>query len=132
MGPGRGGWSGRGSRVLDVHAAHGYLLHSFLSPVRNQRNDGYGGDLAGRMRIVLEIAEALRANWPGRKPLFFRLSCVDWRQDLDDRTDGWTIEDSIVLSRELQRRGVDLIDCFLRGGYGRRTRSWISRSGGGS
>ena len=104
-----------GFDVLDIHAAHGYLLHSFLSPVSNQRDDGYGGDLAGRTRLVLEIAEALRANWPAGKPLFFRLSCVDWRKDLDDRTDGWTIEDSITLSRELHARGVDLIDCSSGG-----------------
>jgi 2,4-dienoyl-CoA reductase-like NADH-dependent reductase (Old Yellow Enzyme family) len=104
-----------GFDVLDIHAAHGYLLHSFLSPVANQRTDAYGGDLAGRMRLVLEIAEALRPAWPAHKPLFFRLSCVDWRADLDDRTDGWTIEDSIVLSRELHRRGVDLIDCSSGG-----------------
>lgn len=104
-----------GFDVLDIHAAHGYLLHSFLSPVSNQRDDGYGGDLAGRMRLVLEIAEALRANWPAGKPLFFRLSCVDWRKDLDDRTDGWTIEDSITLSRALNARGVDLIDCSSGG-----------------
>lgn len=104
-----------GFDVLDIHAAHGYLLHSFLSPVANQRNDGYGGELAGRMRLVLEIAEALRTEWPAGKPLFFRLSCVDWRQDLDDRTDGWTIDDSIHLSRELHARGVDLIDCSSGG-----------------
>ena len=104
-----------GYDVLDIHAAHGYLLHSFLSPVANHREDDYGGDLAGRMRLVLEIAEALRSAWPAHKPLFFRLSCVDWRADLDDRTDGWTIEDSFVLSRELQKRGVDLIDCSSGG-----------------
>lgn len=104
-----------GFDVLDIHAAHGYLLHAFLSPVANQRTDGYGGDLAGRMRLVLEVAEALRTEWPAAKPLFFRLSCVDWRADLDDRTDGWTIEDSITLARELQQRGVDLIDCSSGG-----------------
>ena len=104
-----------GFQVLDIHAAHGYLLHSFLSPVANHRNDEYGGDLAGRMRLALEVAEALRASWPAEKPLFFRLSCVDWRADLDTRTDGWTIDDSITLSRELHRRGVDLIDCSSGG-----------------
>ena len=104
-----------GFQVLDIHAAHGYLLHTFLSPVSNHRNDEYGGDLQGRMRLVLEIAEALRAHWPAEKPLFFRLSCVDWRADLDTRTDGWTIDDSITLSRELHRRGVDLIDCSSGG-----------------
>jgi 2,4-dienoyl-CoA reductase-like NADH-dependent reductase (Old Yellow Enzyme family) len=104
-----------GYDVLDVHAAHGYLIHSFLSPVANFRNDEYGGDINGRMRLALEIAESIRANWPSQKPLFFRLSCVDWRKDLDDRTDGWTIEDSFVLSRELHKRGVDLIDCSSGG-----------------
>ncbi|MDB5511857.1 MAG: putative oxidoreductase [Enterovirga sp.] len=104
-----------GYDVLDVHAAHGYLLHSFLSPVANTRTDEYGGDIAGRMRIALEIAESIRAHWPADKPLLFRLSCVDWRKDLDDRTDGWTIEDSFVLSRELNKRGVDMIDCSSGG-----------------
>jgi 2,4-dienoyl-CoA reductase-like NADH-dependent reductase (Old Yellow Enzyme family) len=104
-----------GFDVLDIHAAHGYLIHSFLSPVANMRNDEYGGDIAGRMRIALEIAESVRANWPADKPLFFRLSCVDWRPDLDTRNDGWTIGDSIVLSRELSARGVDLIDCSSGG-----------------
>ena len=104
-----------GFDLIDIHAAHGYLLHSFLSPVANSRNDEYGGDITGRMRLVLEIAESVRANLPADKPLFFRLSCVDWRKDLDDRTDGWTIEDSFVLARELHQRGVDLIDCSSGG-----------------
>jgi 2,4-dienoyl-CoA reductase-like NADH-dependent reductase (Old Yellow Enzyme family) len=104
-----------GFDVLDIHAAHGYLIHSFLSPVANARNDAYGGAIEGRMRFALEVAEAVRANWPAQKPLFFRLSCVDWRKDLDDRKDGWTIEDSFVLSRALQARGVDLIDCSSGG-----------------
>lgn len=104
-----------GFDVLDVHAAHGYLIHTFLSPVANRREDAYGGDINGRMRLALEIAESIRANWPEEKPLFFRISCVDWRKDLDDRTDGWTIEDSFVLARELNRRGVDLIDCSSGG-----------------
>ena len=104
-----------GFQVLDIHAAHGYLIHSFLSPVANHRNDAYGGDLEGRMRLALEIAESVRAEWPGDRPLFFRLSCVDWRADLDTRSDGWTIEDSFVLSRALRDRGVDLIDCSSGG-----------------
>ena len=104
-----------GFDVLDIHAAHGYLIHSFLSPVANFRNDEYGGDIDGRMRLALEIAEEVRANWPDDRPLFFRLSCVDWRRDLDTRTDGWTIEDSFTLSRQLRARGVDLIDCSSGG-----------------
>jgi 2,4-dienoyl-CoA reductase-like NADH-dependent reductase (Old Yellow Enzyme family) len=104
-----------GFDVLDIHAAHGYLIHSFLSPVANMRDDEYGGGIEGRMRLALEVAESVRANWPADKPLFFRLSCVDWRPDLDTRNDGWTIEDSIVLSRELAARGVDLIDCSSGG-----------------
>lgn len=104
-----------GFDVLDIHAAHGYLLHSFLSPVSNARDDRYGGDRAGRMRLLLEIAESVRAAWPKEKPIFVRLSCVDWRPDLDTRIDGWTIEDSIVLAHELAARGVDLIDCSSGG-----------------
>ncbi|WP_171220782.1 NADH:flavin oxidoreductase/NADH oxidase [Enterovirga aerilata] len=104
-----------GYDVLDIHAAHGYLIHSFLSPVANKREDEYGGDIWGRMRLALEIAESVRANWPAGKPIFFRISCVDWRRDLDDRTDGWTIEDSFVLARELHKRGIDLIDCSSGG-----------------
>lgn len=104
-----------GFDVIDIHAAHGYLLHSFLSPVANQRTDQYGGSFEGRTRIVLEIADALRSNLPESTPIFFRLSCVDWRKDLDTRTDGWKIEDSIALARELHAHGVDLIDCSSGG-----------------
>jgi 2,4-dienoyl-CoA reductase-like NADH-dependent reductase (Old Yellow Enzyme family) len=101
--------------VIDIHSAHGYLIHSFLSPVANHRKDQYGGDLQGRMRLALEIASSVRANMPDGMPLFFRISCVDWRKDLDSRTDGWTIEDSFVLAKELAARGVDLIDCSSGG-----------------
>lgn len=104
-----------GFDVLDIHAAHGYLVHSFLSPVANFRTDEYGGDLQGRMRFALEIAESVRANWPANKPILFRISSVDWRKDLDDRKDGWTIEDSFVLARELHKRGIDVIDCSSGG-----------------
>mgnify|MGYP005635568247 FL=1 len=103
-----------GFEVLDIHGAHGYLIHTFLSPISNQRTDGYGGDLAGRMRLALEIAAAVRDEWPDDKPLFYRLSCID------DEPDGWTMEDSIILAQELGRLGVDVIDCSSRG-LGQRT-----------
>jgi 2,4-dienoyl-CoA reductase-like NADH-dependent reductase (Old Yellow Enzyme family) len=101
--------------VLEIHSAHGYLLHAFLSPVANRRTDAYGGEIGGRMRLALEIAESVRSAWPAGKPLFFRISAVDWREDLDARTDGWTIADSCTLARELAARGVDLIDCSSGG-----------------
>jgi 2,4-dienoyl-CoA reductase-like NADH-dependent reductase (Old Yellow Enzyme family) len=98
-----------GFRVLEVHAAHGYLIHSFLSPLSNKRNDAYGGELNGRMRYALEVAEAVRAAWPEDLPLFFRISSVD------GPADGWKIEDSAALARELKARGVDVIDCSSGG-----------------
>ena len=98
-----------GYRFLEVHAAHGYLVHSFYSPISNRRRDGYGGDRRGRMRLALEIAEAVRGQWPDELPLSFRLSCVD---ALDG---GWTMDDTIALARELEHRGVDAIDCSSRG-----------------
>lgn len=98
-----------GFRFLEVHAAHGYLIHSFYSPISNRRRDGYGGDRRGRMRLALEIAEAVRGQWSEELPLSFRLSCVD---ALDG---GWTMEDTIALARELVHRGVDIIDCSSRG-----------------
>lgn len=98
-----------GFQALNIHGAHGYLIHSFLSPVSNQRDDIYGGDLAGRMRFALEVAEAVRAEWPAHLPIFYRLSCID------DLPGGWTIADTIVLARELGARGIDVIDCSSRG-----------------
>ncbi|MCP5150722.1 MAG: NADH:flavin oxidoreductase/NADH oxidase [Ectothiorhodospiraceae bacterium] len=98
-----------GYDFLEVHAAHGYLIHSFYSPISNRRTDGYGGDRRGRMRLALEIAEAVRGNWPDDKPLSYRLSCVDGMEG------GWTIEDTVALARELRARGVDTIDCSSRG-----------------
>ncbi|MFT3972105.1 MAG: NADH:flavin oxidoreductase/NADH oxidase [Amaricoccus sp.] len=98
-----------GFDVAEIHAAHGYLIHSFLSPISNDRTGPYGGDMAGRMRLALEVAEAVRAVWPEGKPLFFRLSCIDGLEG------GWSIEDSIRLATELRLRGVDLIDCSSGG-----------------
>jgi 2,4-dienoyl-CoA reductase-like NADH-dependent reductase (Old Yellow Enzyme family) len=93
-----------GFEVLEIHAAHGYLLHEFLSPIANQRTDEYGGSLENRMRLVLQVAERLRRVMPDSMPLFTRISATDWVDG------GWDIEQSIVLSRELKTRGVDLID----------------------
>jgi 2,4-dienoyl-CoA reductase-like NADH-dependent reductase (Old Yellow Enzyme family) len=95
--------------IIEIHAAHGYLLHSFLSPFSNKRSDQYGGDRAGRSRLLIEIAADLRAAWPADKPLFVRLSAVD---DLDG---GWDIDDSIWLSVQLKALGVDVIDCSSGG-----------------
>lgn len=96
-----------GFDVLEVHAAHGYIIQQFLSPAVNRRSDGYGGDRAGRMRFGLELIEAVRDAWPADKPLLVRLSCVDGG--------GWTLEDSIAFAAALKPRGVDLIDCSSGG-----------------
>ena len=98
-----------GFDVLEVHGAHGYLIQSFLSPISNKRTDAYGRDLAGRMRLALEVTEAVRAAWPEDKPLFFRISSVD---GIDG---GWELEDSVTLARELKTLGVDVIDCSSGG-----------------
>lgn len=98
-----------GFKVLEVHGAHGYLIQSFLSPLGNKRNDAYGGDIQGRMRFALEVAEAVRAAWPDELPLFFRISAVD------TPSEGWSLDDSVILSRELAARGVDVVDCSAGG-----------------
>lgn len=98
-----------GFRWLELHAAHGYLLHSFLSPLSNQRGDGYGGSFDGRVRFLIEVARDVRAVWPEQWPLAVRLSCTDW---IDG---GWTPEETVQLARRLQPEGVDLIDCSSGG-----------------
>ncbi len=99
-----------GFKVIELHAAHGYLLHSMLSPVSNQRNDAYGGDLAGRARMLMEVIDATRAVWPAELPLFVRLSCTDWMPG------GLVPEDAVQIGRWLKARGdVDLIDCSAGG-----------------
>ena len=98
-----------GGKVAEIHAAHGYLLHEFLSPLSNRRDDAYGGSFANRTRIVRDVVDAVRAVWPERLPLFVRISATDWTDG------GWTIEDSIALAVELKPRGVDLIDCSSGG-----------------
>ena len=98
-----------GFQVLELHLAHGYLLHSFLSPLSNHRKDRYGGSLENRMRFPLEVVEAVRAQWPAERPLFVRISASDWVEG------GWDLEQSVQLGKELARRGVDLIDCSSGG-----------------
>lgn len=98
-----------GFDTVEIHAAHGYLLNQFLSPLANKRTDRYGGSRENRMRLVLEVTEAVRAVWPAEKPLLVRLSVSDWHPE------GWQVEDSIALTRELKARGVDAIDASSGG-----------------
>ena len=106
-----------GFDVAEIHGAHGYLIHSFLSPVSNRREDAYGGSLEKRMRFPLEVAEAMRAAWPDDKPLFYRTSAVDGVEN------GVTIEDTVALARALKARGVDVVDCSMGGMSGAATLS---------
>lgn len=98
-----------GFPLVEIHAAHGYLIHEFLSAATNQRTDEYGGSHENRIRFLLEIADAVRREWPERYPLLVRLSCVDWA-DPD-----WTMETTIDLAKRLRARGVDVIDCSSGG-----------------
>lgn len=98
-----------GFEVLEIHGAHGYLIHQFLSPVTNLRTDAYGGDLSGRMRFALEIAETVRNAWPSHLPLFFRVSAIDGKGGI------WNIDDTVALARALKERGVDVVDCSSGG-----------------
>src|SRR5215210_1599333 len=94
-----------GFDVVELHMAHGYLLHEFLSPLSNRREDEFGGGLENRARFPLQVAEAVRAVWPERLPLFARISATDWVEG------GWDIGQSVQFSRLLKGRGVDLVDC---------------------
>ncbi len=98
-----------GYKIAEIHGAHGYLVHSFLSPLSNRRTDAYGGDLRGRMRLALEIATAVREVWPETLPLFFRTSAVDGTPD------GWSLEETVTLAKALKEAGVDVIDCSSGG-----------------
>jgi len=98
-----------GFQVIELHGAHGYLLHEFLSPLANRRTDEYGGSFENRVRFTLEVTEAVRSVWPESLPLFMRLSGTDWVND------GWDVEQSGELARLLGERGVDLIDCSSGG-----------------
>ncbi len=98
-----------GFQVVEIHAAHGYLLDEFLSPLANHRTDEYGGSFENRIRIVLEVVAAIRKVWPGSLPLFMRISATDWVEG------GWEIGDSVELARRVKLLGVDLIDCSTGG-----------------
>jgi 2,4-dienoyl-CoA reductase-like NADH-dependent reductase (Old Yellow Enzyme family) len=98
-----------GFRVLEIHAAHGYLLHEFLSPLCNTREDEYGGSLENRMRLALRVVEGVRAVWPEELPLFVRISATDWAEG------GWDILQSVELAKRLRELGVDLVDCSSGG-----------------
>lgn len=98
-----------GFRVAEIHAAHGYLLHEFLSPLSNQRTDAYGGRFENRVRLLCEVSAAVRAVWPAEWPMLVRISATDWAEG------GWDIDESVALSARLQALGIDLIDCSSGG-----------------
>ena len=94
-----------GFQVVEIHSAHGYLLHEFLSPLSNRREDEYGGSFANRTRLLREVVAAIRREWPERLPLFVRISVTDWIEG------GWNVDESVELAQRLKGEGVDLIDC---------------------
>jgi 2,4-dienoyl-CoA reductase-like NADH-dependent reductase (Old Yellow Enzyme family) len=98
-----------GFDVIEIHGAHGYLLHEFLSPLSNQRSDEYGGSFENRTRLFLEVIDAVKSVWPAGNPLFVRISVTDWTEG------GWTLEESVRLAIILKDAGVDLIDCSSGG-----------------
>ena len=98
-----------GFKVAEIHSAHGYLLHQFLSPLSNKRTDKYGGTFDNRTRLLLEVTEAVQEEWPENLPLFVRISATDWAEG------GWNEEESVALAKILKDRGVDLIDCSSGG-----------------
>jgi len=98
-----------GFKVIEIHAAHGYLVHQFLSPLSNQRTDEYGGSFENRIRLLTEVTAAIQSVWPKELPLFVRISATDWMQG------GWNENDSVRLAEVLKNKGVDLIDCSTGG-----------------
>jgi 2,4-dienoyl-CoA reductase-like NADH-dependent reductase (Old Yellow Enzyme family) len=98
-----------GFDAVEIHSAHGYLLHQFLSPISNRRTDEYGGSLENRARMLLRVADAVRQVWPEQRPLLVRLSCTDWVEG------GLTIDDQVQVARWLKARGVDMVDCSSGG-----------------
>ncbi|WP_080239582.1 NADH:flavin oxidoreductase/NADH oxidase [Spirosoma rigui] len=98
-----------GFQVVEIHAAHGYLLNEFMSPLSNQRTDAYGGSFDNRVRLLLDVVARVQAVWPGNLPLFVRISATDWTEG------GWTADDSVALGVILKSKGVDVIDCSTGG-----------------
>jgi 2,4-dienoyl-CoA reductase-like NADH-dependent reductase (Old Yellow Enzyme family) len=98
-----------GAEIVEIHAAHGYLLHQFLSPLSNRRDDAYGGDFGNRTRLVRETVSAVREAWPEERPLWLRISATDWVEG------GWDLEQSVALARMVKDLGVDLVDCSSGG-----------------
>lgn len=98
-----------GFKLIELHGAHGYLIHQFLSPISNHRTDEYGGEFDNRVRLLLEIVDEVKQVWPDDLPLLVRLSATEWTEG------GWTIEDSVELAKLLKQKGVDLIDCSTGG-----------------
>src|SRR5580698_8155343 len=98
-----------GFKIIEIHSAHGYLLHEFLSPLSNLRTDEYGGSFDNRIRLVLEVVDAVRREWPERLPLFVRISATDWAEG------GWNIDESVQLAHRLREHGVDLVDASSGG-----------------
>ncbi|MER6532062.1 NADH:flavin oxidoreductase/NADH oxidase [Streptomyces sp. NPDC001508] len=104
-----------GFEVVEIHGAHGYLLHQFLSPVSNHRTDAYGGSFDNRARFALEVLDAVRAVWPEHLPVLFRVSATDWLQESGRPEPGWTADDTVRLARELRAHGADLLDVSTGG-----------------
>ncbi len=98
-----------GFEVVEIHAAHGYLVHSFLSPLTNRRSDDWGGGFGGRLHLLAQIVQRVRGRWPAQLPLFVRVSATDWVEG------GWSVEDTVALARALAPLGVDLVDCSSGG-----------------
>ncbi|MFC5270001.1 NADH:flavin oxidoreductase/NADH oxidase [Adhaeribacter terreus] len=101
-----------GFKVIEIHAAHGYLLHEFLSPLTNHRPDNYGGSFENRTRFLLEVLAGIQEEWPADLPLFVRISATDW---VEDAPESWTLDQSVELAKILKTKGVDLVDCSSGG-----------------
>lgn len=98
-----------GYKVVEIHGAHGYLVHQFLSPLANQRTDEYGGSFENRIRFLLEVLEAVQSEWPAELPIFVRISGTDWAEG------GWNVDESVALAKILKEKGVDVVDCSSGG-----------------